>query len=427
MRTWLLQAHWVGLQPAFLLSQGFPQKFTPLPFIDPTALNGQWLNAANNGGGNYRPFDANRLHYSQQWNLTIEHQYSYRSTAYVGNKGTRPASTVASLNALDPSHPSMGQQLFDQFTPDSGQTSLDGVPVPYVDWIEQMKACSPIVAQALLPDPQYFSGIVRLNENAGNSVYHSFQVKAEKRFSHATSMLASHTLSKLLTSSEDPQAFAQGFQNGVISPYQRERNKSLSVDDVPQILSVVLIYQLPFGKGQRFLNGGRVLNKLVGGWEVTSIFRVSSAIPFHFRNGQCNLPGQFRAACVPAIVPGANPFAQSTGSFEPANPLFNKAAFEATGALPGGGFNLGKGPRISNVRGFGFHNHDFGLTKETSITERVTFEIRAEFFNIWNRHCFSGNGTSSAFNTDVSSASFGVWNGTITPPRNIQVGGKITF
>jgi hypothetical protein len=419
-----------GLQPAFILSQGFPQNFTPPPFISPSALNGQGLNAANNGGGDYRPFDANRLPYSQQWNLTIEHQFTenfYISTAYVGNKGTRLPSTELPLNALDPKYLSMGSKLFDQFTPNSGQTSLDGVSIPYPGWIEQMKACSPTVAQALVPYPQYCSGILGLNENVGNSIYHSFQLKAEKRFARGTSVLLAYTLSKLLTTSEDPQAFAQGVQNGVMSPFQRERNKSLAYDDVPQVLSVALIYQLPIGKGKRFLSQVGVLDKLVGGWEVTSIFRASSAIPFNFRNGQCNLPSQFRAACVPALVPGANPFAQDLSNFDPSKPLFNSAAFEATGILPGDVFNLGHGPRISNIRGFGFHNHDFGLTKDIPITERVHFEVRAEFFNIWNWHEFCGSGGSSSFNTDVSSASFGMWNGTITPPRNIQVGGKITF
>ena len=269
-----------GLQPAFILNQGFPQNFHRPPFISPDALNGQGLQAANNGGGDYRPFDANRLPYSQQWNLTIEHQFTenfYISTAYVANKGTRLASSELPLNALDPRLQSMGPKLLDQFTPGSGQTSLDGVPIPYPGWIEQMSACSPTVAQALLPYPQYCTGITGLNENAGNSTYHSFQFKAEKRFSHGTSMLASYTLSKLLTSSDNTQAFAQGEENGQISPYERKRNKALAVDDTPQVFSLALIYELPFGKGKRFLNTGGVINKLIGGWEATSIFRVSFA------------------------------------------------------------------------------------------------------------------------------------------------------
>ncbi len=424
-----------GLKPAFLLNDGFPQNFTPPPFISPSALNGQGLNAANNSGGNYRPFDANRLPYSQQWNLTIEHQFTenfYISTAYVGNKGTRLASQIVPLNALDPKLISMGSKLFDQFTPSSGQTSLDGVPIPYPGWIEQMSACAPTVAQALLPYPQYCTGITGLNENAGNSIYHSFQFKAEKRFAHGVSMLTSYTLSKLLNSgSDNTQALGLLWSgaSGVISPYERQRNKSLAVDDTPQTLSVALIYQLPFGKGQRFVNKGGVVGKVVGGWEATSIFRATSGIPFFFRNSSCNSPSQFREACIPALVPGANPFAQDKGNFEPSKPLLNVAAFEPTGQLPGGGFFFGQGSRISNLRGFGFHNHDFGLTKETNITERVSFEVRAEFFNVWNWHSFTTGGAwgFGAFDTDVSSAIFGMWNGSASAPRNIQVGAKITF
>jgi hypothetical protein len=58
-----------GITPAFLLSQGFPSNFQRPPTISSTFLNGE-------GAPLYRPFDANRLPYAQQWNLTIEHQFT---------------------------------------------------------------------------------------------------------------------------------------------------------------------------------------------------------------------------------------------------------------------------------------------------------------------------------------------------------------
>jgi hypothetical protein len=58
-----------GLTPAFLLGDGFPQNFQHPPIIDSSFLNGQ-------NGPTYRPFDANRLSYAQQWNLTVEHQFT---------------------------------------------------------------------------------------------------------------------------------------------------------------------------------------------------------------------------------------------------------------------------------------------------------------------------------------------------------------
>ena len=402
-----------GLQPAFILNNGFPQNFTPPPFIDSGFDNGQYPN--------YRPFDANRLSYSQQWNLTIEHQFAndvHVSASYVGTKGTRLISQNAPLNALDPKYLSMGNQLYDEFQP--GDTMVDGVPLPYPGWVEQMTGCAPSVSQALLPYPQYCSSLQGMNENAGNSTYHSFQLKTEKRFTHGIFLLGSYTLSKLLTSSDNAEQLSVWPGSGIISPYERQRNKSLAIDDVPQVLSLTFMYQLPFGRGQRFLKGGGVMDKIVGGWEMASIFRASSATPFYFRSEQCNVPGAFAVGCIPAVLPGANPWAQNKGNFNTDQPLINEAAFEPTSSF---NFYWGQGPRVSNLRGFGFHNHDIGLIKNTKLTERLGFQIRADFFNVWNWHVFSGG----AFDTNLGSPSFGMWNGNVSAPRQIQLGARVTF
>jgi hypothetical protein len=409
-----------GMDAAFTLSQGFPQNFAHPPIISPGAVNGQ-------GSILYRPFDANRLPNAQQWNLTAEHQLTnnaYISAAYVGNKGTRLVSRTAPLNAIDPQYLSMGEQLYDQFQP--GQTSLDGVSIPYAGWVEQMTGCPPTVAQALLPYPQFCSDLYGLNENAGNSTYHSFQLKAENRFSHGVWILGSYTSSKLLTDSDSMQADDMAVV-GYISPFERKRNKALSVDDVPQALSVALVYQLPFGKGQRFVSRAGALDKLVGGWQVSTSLRVQSGVPFQFTSSTCNVPGQFAVGCLPGILPGANPWAQSKSQFSPDEPLFNAGAFESPSSF---NFYSGQGPRVSNLRGFGYRDGDFGLMKNLKFSERVSLQLRGEFFNILNEHaficqteCFGG----TAFGTDVSSPSFGMWNGSVTAPRNIQVAAKIIF
>jgi hypothetical protein len=141
------------------------------------------------------------------------------------------------------------------------------------------------------------------------------------------------------------------------------------------------------------------------------------------------VPAQFRAACIPAVLPGGNPFAQSRGNIDVNKPLFNAAAFEQPSAF---NFYFGQGPRVSNLRGPSYYNQDFALVKDTQITERVTFELRAEFFNLWNWHVFESQGNvfttnPTAFTTDVSSPSFGMWNGSVTAPRNIQLGARLTF
>lgn len=78
---------------------------------------------------------------------------------------------------------------------------------------------------------------------------------------------------------------------------------------------------------------------------------------------------------------------------------------------------------MSNLRGFGYYNHDIGLLKEAPIIgEHLRIQFRAEFFNIWNWHSFENN-----FTNDVSNASFGVWSGSVSNPRNIQFGAKLIF
>jgi len=203
------------------------------------------------------------------------------------------------------------------------------------------------------------------NENVGNSTYNSLQLKAEKRFSHGVWMLASYTWSKTITDAESAQSATTGWSGltGVISPFERKRNKSLASSDVPQILAVAFTYQLPFGTGKRFLSKGSLADKVVGGWELTSIIRDSSGQPMFFRSGNCNIPGQFAMGCIPAILPAANPYAQDKTHFDVNKPLLNAAAFQPADIFS---FYGGAGPRVSNIRGFGYHNEDLGLTKRTS-------------------------------------------------------------
>ena len=327
----------------------------------------------------------------------------------------------------------MGQQLYDEFQP--GQTELDGVPIPYNGWTEQMTGCAPTVAQALVPYPQYCSALFGRNENAGSSNYHSMQLKAEHRFSKGIWALASYTVAKLLTSTDSVQPDATmwgGNAYGAISPFERKRNKALALNDVPQTFSLAMVYELPFGRGKPFASSTGPADRLISGWQLGTILRITAGVPFLFRSGNCNVPAQFVAGCLPAVLSGANPFAQKKdGSFDPNLPLFDKTAFEPADSF---NFYLGQGARVSNYRGFGYHNQDLNLLKNTRITERVNLQFRFEFFNIFNWHTYTSRGGEdglagnfSAFDTDISSPNFGIWNGSVSAPRNIQMGMKLQF
>ena len=418
-----------GIQPAFLLEQGYPQNFAPPPDIRSDYRNGQ--------GILYRPLDANKRPYSHQWNLTVERELTRDvslSVAYVATAGRRLPSTITALNAINPQYLSMGNALYDEFQP--GQTSLNGVPLPYSGFVDQMTGCAPSVAQALRPYPQYCDNLTGLNQSVAESQYHSLQMKLEKRFSGGMYALVSYTLSRTTSSASDntqSDASTWSGAQGVISPFEQERNKTVTADDVPHVLSVAFVYELPFGEGRKYLNNGGLANALLGGWQVSTVYRYSSGLPFFFRvNGTaCNVPGQFRAGCIPAIISPDRLWAQDKGNFDPnAGPLFNKDAFEPLSAF---NFYYGTGNRIEeDVRGFAYKNQDISFIKNTRLPGNTNLQFRVEMFNFWNWHIFGARGSTfgdltGAWNIDLASPNFGRWAGGVSDPRNIQVAARFEF
>jgi outer membrane receptor protein involved in Fe transport len=413
-----------GIQPAFFLDQGLPQNFQRPPIIESDYRNGQGLL--------YRPIDANKRPYSHQWNVTVDRELGRNmsvSVAYVGSAGRRLPSSIDPLNAIDPAFLSLGERLYDEFAP--GQASLHGVPLPYNGWVQQMTGCAPSVAQALRPFPQYCDNLQGLNENHGESHYNSLQVKLEKRYADGFYALVSYTLSKTISSGSDNtqrDALTWSGLQGVISPFERDRNEAIAATDTPHVLSTAFVYELPFGQGRRYMNTGGVANVLGGGWQVSTIFKYSSGLPMYFRSSFCNVPGPFRAGCIPAILNGSAVFAQDKGSFDPGKgPLFNKDAFEPVDAF---NFYYGRGNRIEkSIRGFGYRNQDLSLIKNTRLPGNTNLQIRFEIFNLWNWHIFTNPGQwgGLAFVNDLASPDFGRWNGSVTDPRTMQLAARFEF
>jgi hypothetical protein len=416
-----------GIRPAMYLNEGFPiGNFTLPPDIRSDYKNGQSIY--------FRNIDGNERPYSHQWNITVDRELGHQfalSAAYVGSAGRRMPSSMDPLNAIDPSYLSMGAQLNDEFQP--GQTSLHGVPLPYAGWVEQMVSCAPSVAQALRPFPQYCDNLQGQNEAHGKTLYNSMQLKLERRFSKGVYALVSYTLSHLMESgSSNTQRDANTWSGitGVISPFERDRNYVISQSDTPHVLSAAFVYELPFGRGKANINdAGAVVNGLVSGWQLSTIYKYQSGVPMYFRSGFCNVPGAFRAGCIPAIVNPDAVFAQDKGSFDPGlGPLFSKDGFTPVSAF---NYNYGTGNRVEeSIRGFAYTNQDFTIMKNTRMAGGTNLQLRLEVFNLWNWHSFQANGQwgNQAFNTDINSGDFGRWNdGNVTQPRQIQLGVRFEF
>ena len=106
--------------------------------------------------------------------------------------------------------------------------------------------------------------------------------------------------------------------------------------------------------GSGFLNRGSVLDKFVGGWETTNIFRISDGTPFVFRSSLCNVPIPIRCS----LRPGNSARRRSrkgrgeARNFVPNGSVFNAAAFEPASSF---NFYFGQGSRVSSLRGPGYH------------------------------------------------------------------------
>jgi hypothetical protein len=419
-----------GYVPAFNIDQGFPA-YSTAPNVSSTADNGT-------NGPNYRPTYANHLAYTQQWNLTLERRITsstIASVAYVGNKGTHLPSQLQPLNVLNPALLSQftAAQLNTVYAP--GQTSLYGVSVPYSNWVSTLTnagTCAPTVAQALVKYPQYCGSLFGENENEGTSLYNSFQAQIKKQFNGGLFMAANYTYAHLTTDASSTTQATAGYGGigGVINPYQGSRNYSLSTDDIPNTFSLLAVYDLPFGPSKQFLKTG-VLGHIVGGWTVSSSIKLTSGMPFYFRDSTvCGLPGQFDAQCIPAINSGAKVLAQSWSGFNVNQPAFNASAFQSSSLFANGNY-LGTGQRVTGVRGSPYRDTNISISRKFSVTEHAAFEIRAETFNVFNNHYFTCDGQAFGdcipFNNDPSSSSFGAWNGTVSQPRNVQLVGRFTF
>jgi hypothetical protein len=401
----------------------------------------------------YRPLDGNKRPYSSQWNMTIERQLPhsfFASVSYVGTKGTHLPSSMSPLNVLNPNNPTIaaiGNDLNVSYTDATGPATFaaHGVSVPYVGWASQMTSCAPTIAQALVPYPQFCGVLQGQNEQHATSIYNSFQGRAERHFSEGLYLLGSLTVQKLYTDASDTtqstNTHGTGNQgnNGQFSPFNLfPRAWSIAPDNVPVTAQVAVVYELPLGKGKPFLNTAGVANAVLGGWQVSPLWRYEFGTPFSFYSSYCPTSdvGAFRVGCVPGILPGGAVQPHGRNGFNPLSggTYFSKNAFETDFTSFG---YTGYGKAVTTVYGPAYKNFDMSLTKNTKIAEKVNFKFEANFFNAFNNHYLissqGGNygGPSVAFVTDVNTTSstnpFGSWNKSVSTPRTIQFAGRIEF
>jgi hypothetical protein len=269
-----------------------------------------------------------------------------------------------------------------------------------------------------LPYPEWgASGIQYLMADA-NGNYNAFSVKLTQRLSNNLNSLLAYTWAKSLddTSNIRGTVGADFSPQNALCPTKCEYGPSDF--NIPQRFVASILYTLPFGKGQRFLNYGGVLNQVVGGWQISTITTLQSGGAVDTSSwdsaGTNFISNATRLNCT-----GLSPALPNNNQ----NGWFNPAAFSNTVAGTFG--NCGR----NNLRGPWLGNEDVSIVKYFRISERRTLEFRAEMFNAPNHVELNAGGQLSWGNgsSPTPSATFGRLTSTLNPMRQIQLALKFSF
>jgi hypothetical protein len=341
----------------------------------------------------------------QEWNLSIEQQISPNTSlrvAYVGSFATHE------FLSIDPN--SIPAQIC---TSPSGCTS-GGTPGTTKGSVPQGAEYIPIQSR---PNPNLSGGFFWYTE--GNSSYNALEVDVVRRLTKGLQIRGNYTWSKNLDiNSALTVAQASNQPQLVLDRNDLRRDWGPSALNVTNQSSISATYELPFGTGKRWVNGGSGLErKLLGGWQLNGIGTFLSGFPFtplvgSNRSGDGNTRNPDRVSINPSF----------TGSVIEGNPnqWFNPNAFVLP--TPGTYGDIGRG----TLTGPGLADVDLSLFKNTAVSEKATMQFRAEFFNILNRSNF-GPPNTTVFSGSSISPSAGVITTTATFPRQIQLGLKLIF
>ncbi len=326
--------------------------------------------------------------YVQQWTLGIQRALNSSTTfdiSYIGTKGTdllMRRNIAQSLQMRDPAACAVDATVGD----------------------------CPVLARR--PYPNFVTYID--SDWSGVSSYHAMNVKLEKRSSDMI-FTSVYTWSKSL----DTKSAAAGIgNNGAIAGWQgfldnhnARRDYGLSDFNVDHRLVTSFVYELPFGRGRKFLSDApAVVNHILGGWQVNGIVTFQGGFPMTIQaadlGGLNDTFGTNRANIIGDPTPSG---------FDPTiEEWFNTSAF----SQPGFGI-LGDSGR-SIMGGPGINNWDTGLFKNFYVHEKVSVQLRFESFNAWN-HTQWG-----APNRNLADSRFGQISGTRDARIN-QMGLKLVW
>ncbi len=400
-----------GVTPIFLYDQGLPP-YTRPPVIDPSFANGS--------SPAYWDGEAVRLPENYQWTFSLQRQLTNSTVVEANYHATIGAHLVAGLKRYNQLPFSLleryGRNLL--ASPITSPAAVAaGFQLPYRDINCQFSAtCAPVsVAQALRPFPQFrdINTASGAGDKSGHSSYHALLLKLERRFSRGLTIQSSYVFSKLLTD-------ADGYNpdNGTLDHYNRRLEKSIGEFDLTHNAKFTYIYEMPFGKGKRWLTGGPAA-WILGNWRISGVQTYSSGYPISLTNSAALGSILFNGRSPATISTYEGWLAQNDNpNWRGGDRFFQPASFFGSQPNDRAGNATRHNPK---ARQRGNLNENFSVAKAFPITESVRMDFRWEMFNAFNRF------RPATGSSNVQAADFGQVTSQLNEPRRMQLGLKLYF
>jgi hypothetical protein len=393
-----------GVTPAFRVDDGLPAYPRP-PFINPSFSNGNnipW----------WQGIQGSRMPQSYDWTFSLQRQVG-NSMVLEGNyQATMGSGLIAGLLRYN----QLPFSFFEQYGNTLLQSNINSPAAQAAGLRPPFPGFNGSVAQSLRPYPQYLDINTQAGtgDKSGHSTYHAMVLKLDKRTAQGVTLQSSYVFSKLITDADNANA-----DNSALDHYNRRLEKSIGQLDQTHNLRLSGIWDLPFGKGKRFMSAGGPLSYIAGNWRISGFLNYNSGTPLDFSNG--NVYNIFNGRSAIHVQSYDNWITDFSGR----NPnwLGDDRFFQTRAAF---------GPQPANLLGTMTRhnpkartpwllNENVSIAKMFPITERVRLDFRAEAFNLANR---MRPGTGSR---NIDDPNFGVVRGQLNDPRRLQFGLKLYF
>lgn len=380
------------------------------------------FNPSMANGGNITYFNRNLgiAPYNEAWTLSIQRELPWNmflTVSYMGNRDIHLPSQLNPINQPNPSILKYGSLLSQPVNSPAAQAA--GIKNPYPNFVQDFGGGA-TVEQALRPFPQY-SGIQNLYDMSGTFFYNALQAQAEKRLSNGLSYLASVDFDQQMSNFD--RYWFTGWYSNPLNKYNQKQEWAISAFDPRFQAKFAATYQLPFGKGQAFLNHGGMIDELAGGWQISGIADYEGGTPFGVSENGSGINGNNRPNVVSGVKPQTYGYSRVHDYFVGTGAVpvvFNKAAFTPTANQ----YVLGNAARIyRSLREPSQLMEDLDAIKHFNLGENVRASLRVDYFNAFNRTRFNNP------DNNISDGSFGnvPWEGSQISNRQGQVSFRVEF